>query len=97
MYLPWPPISLDRTSLDFFLWSDLKRHVYIHPKPETRDQIIGKIMITSQEMRQNSQIIESAFYQCRIVLKFVEFLMVVVLNNFCNFVEHILFYFFFFY
>ncbi|KOX70245.1 hypothetical protein WN51_05523 [Melipona quadrifasciata] len=56
--ISWPSRSLDLTSLDFYLWGTLKEKVY-STEVRTRDELITKINIACEEIRQNRNQLKS--------------------------------------
>jgi len=52
--LPWPPLSPDLTSCDFFLWRFVKDSVYVPPLPmslkELRDRITHALQTITADM-----------------------------------------------
>lgn len=55
----WPPRSPDLTPLDFFLWGTMKQRVYV-TVPNTREELIQKIMEVGDEMRADQAMIQRA-------------------------------------
>lgn len=54
--ISWPPRSPDLTPLDFFLWGTIKQKVYVEV-PNTREQLIDKILQVANELREDKEMI----------------------------------------
>lgn len=52
----WPPRSPDLTPLDFFLWGTMKHRVYFDV-PNSREELISKIIATGNELREDREMI----------------------------------------
>ncbi|CAG4992906.1 unnamed protein product [Colias eurytheme] len=57
--IAWPPRSPDLTPLDFFLWGTMKQKVY-QQVPNTREEVLQKIMAEAEEIRNQSDIVMRA-------------------------------------
>lgn len=55
----WPPRSPDLTPMDFFLWGHMKAEVYKN-KPQTRVELIERILNVTQTIRDNPAMIRAA-------------------------------------
>lgn len=55
--IAWPPRSPDLTPLDFFLWGNLKRRVYVNV-PNTREELAEKIIQAANELREDRAMIQ---------------------------------------
>lgn len=49
--VPWPARSPDLSPLDFFLWGCLKSRVYNNGKPDTREELIARIVEAVDSLR----------------------------------------------
>lgn len=58
----WPPRSPDMTPLDFFLWGHMKQKVYFNV-PNTREELLQKIMMVADEIRADSDMVRRATSQ----------------------------------
>jgi hypothetical protein len=61
--IPWPPRSLDLTSLDFFLWGPMKEITH-KTKVHTREGLLNLIMDAADCIQEQPKIIQRAVNSC---------------------------------
>lgn len=61
----WPPRAPDLTPLDYFLWGWMKQKVYA-TVPNSREELVQRIMTVADEIRGNTQMISRATRQVAI-------------------------------